>query len=855
MAKKLKIKKEKNNSKSPGKFKRNLKTLIVILFYTLGIVVASTFLIFGLYIIITAPDFNAQKLYKSESSVFYDTDGNEIARLGAENRVLVTYDDLPQNMIDALVATEDSRFFQHNGFDAARFFKASLGQAMGNSNAGGASTLTMQLVKNNYTSSEASGMKGIIRKFTDIYMAVFKIEKTYTKEEIIEFYVNSQWFGNGNINYSGIYGVEQASQEFFGKSVNDLSLSESALIVGMFNNPTAFNPYNFPNAATKRRETVLNLMVKHGYLTKEECDAANSIPIQTLLVSRDDKSFTNPYQQFIDYTVKNIIEVTGNDPRHVPMSVKTTMNRNVQDVVNNVTNGTGGYTFADDKVQMGMAITSTKDGSVVALSGGRNYQAMGLNRATDISRQPGSTAKPIFDYGPYIEYNNGSPSTYFFDMPYTYSSGGSIKNYDNRYKGMMTMRDALVDSRNIPALQAFQAVDKEKIADFVHKLGIHYGEGLPYESCSIGGFDGVSPLEASAAYAAFGRGGSYIAPYAFTEITYLDTDKTEKYTPEKVKVMSEETAYLITDMLVTGGKQGVGGSIHVSGTEVAAKGGTTTMDASSRKTYGYPSSVTPDHWNNTYTPDYSISLWYGYDKNEKGVYLTSTPGGKARRGIMAAVANKIYKKDSTFKKPSGIVTVTVEKDSIPFTLASETTPESMRMSAMFKKGTEPTEESTRFGRLNDPSNGTYTTTGNTINLSWSPAKASEGTSEAAIADYYNENYGKFAEKFYQARLDYNNANIGSVGYEIYVNGNYVGYTDSTSYTYTGDGVSNYDFTIKTAYSIFKDNRSNGISISTKYPTSVITPSTDDTNTNTNTNTDTNSENTSSTIIPNEYVLE
>ena len=855
MAKRIK------NENGQGKIKKNIKTLIVVLFYTLGIVIASTFLIFGLYIIITAPDFNAKKLYKSEASVFYDTDGNEIARLGAENRVLVTYDDLPQNLIDALVATEDSRFFQHNGFDAARFFKASLGQAMGDSNAGGASTLTMQLVKNNYTSSEASGMKGIIRKFTDIYMAVFKIEKTYTKEEIIEFYVNSQWFGNGNINYSGIYGVEQASQEFFGKSVNDLSLSESALIVGMFNNPTAFNPYNFPNASTKRRETVLNLMVKHGYITEEEKDAANSIPIQTLLVSRDNKSFTNPYQQFIDYAVQNIIDITGNDPRQIPMSVKTTMNRGVQDVVNNVTNGTGGYTFADDKVQFGMAITSTKDGSVVALSGGRNYQAMGLNRATDISRQPGSTAKPIFDYGPYIEYQNGSPSTYFFDEPYTYSTGGSVKNYDNRYKGMMSMRDALVDSRNIPALQAFQAVDKDKIETFVHKLGIHYGDGLPFESCSIGGFDGVSPLEASSAYAAFGRGGDYIAPYAFTEITYLDTDKTEKYTPEKVKVMSEETAYLVTDMLVTGGKSGVGGSINVSGTQVAAKGGTTTMDGASRKVYGYPDSVTPDHWNNTYSPDYSISLWYGYDKNEKGTYLTSTPGSKARRGIMAAVANKVYKKNSTFKKPSGVVTVTVEKETIPTALPSEFTPDNFKMSAMYKKGTEPTETSDRFEKLADPTNGTYTTNGTAINLSWSGIKIPNAASETALAEYFNEGYGKFADKYYQARLAYNAGNIGSVGYEIYVNGNYVGYTNNTTYTYNGDGISNYDFTIKTAYSIFKNNRSNGISISTKYPVSDIVPSTDNTSTNNNSTTNSNSttnntnSNSSTSVIPNEFVLE
>jgi penicillin-binding protein 1A len=833
---KNKIKGKTTNIKNSAKRKwgGNLKTLIVIMFYTLGIVIAATVLIFGLYIIITAPDFNTQELYKKEATVLLDTDGNEITRLGDENRVLVTYDDLPQTLVDALVATEDSRFFQHNGFDAARFIKASFGQVLGNSGAGGASTLTMQLVKNTYTSNEASGIKGIIRKFTDIYMAVFKIEKTYTKEEIIEFYVNSQWLGKGTINYQGVYGVEQASQDYFGKSVKDLSLAESALLVGMFNNPTSFNPYNYPENAAKRQSVVLGLMVKHGYITEEEKEAAESIPIESLLVENDD-SYTNPYQAFIDYVVDNVKENTGDDPYSVPMRIQTTMDRSIQDVVNDVTNGTGGYTFVDDKVQMGMAITSTTDGSVVAISGGRNYQAAGLNRATDIKRQPGSTAKPIFDYGPYIEYENGSTKTYFFDEPYTYSSGGSVKNYDNKYKGLITMTDALVDSRNIPALQAFQAVDNDKIADFAHNLGIDYGDGL-YESCSIGGFDGVNPLQMSAAYAAFGRGGYYIAPYGYTEITYLDTDETVKYSYDKVEVMSEQTAYMVTNMLVTGGSSGVGGSINVSGTEVAAKGGTTTMDSSARKALGLPDSVTPDHWNNTYTADYSISLWYGYDKLEKGgSYITSTPGGKARRGIMAAVANKIYKKNSKFTKPSGVVSVTVEKETIPAALPSENTPDDMKMTALYKSGTEPTEVSTRYATLDNPTNGSYTQSGNTINITWTAIKTPEAIDQNSLATYFNTGYGQWADKYYQKRLEYNASYIGSIGYEVYVNNNgnltYLGYTTSNSFSYNGDGITNYEFVIKSAYSIFKTNRSSGLTIKTKYTTPTVSQDTTTTQTN------------------------
>lgn len=825
MANIKKIKRKASNisqdmkNKTRSKF-GSIKNFLIILFYTGGIVAASTVLIFGLYIIFTAPDFDTSELYKKEATVLYDINGEEITRFGAENRVLVSYEDLPQTLVDALVATEDSRFFQHNGFDAARFMKASLGQALGNSNAGGASTLTMQIVKNTYTSSEASGMKGIIRKFTDIYMAIFKIEKTYTKQEIIEFYVNSQWLGNGNINYEGVYGVEQASQEYFGKSVSDLSLPESALLVGLFNNPTAFNPYNHPEASTKRRNVVLDLMVKHGYITKEERDTAASIPVKSMLVRSEGSISASPYQAFIDYVNENVLEVTGDNPYTTPMAIYTTMDRSIQDVVNNVTNGTGGYTFIDDSVQMGMAITSTIDGSVVALSGGRNYVAKGLNRATDISRQPGSTAKPIFDYGPYIEYNNGSTKTYFFDEPYTYSSGGSVKNYDNRYKGMIDMEAALVDSRNIPALQAFQAVENERIAEFATKLGIHYGEG-PYESCSIGGFDGVSPLEASAAYAAFGRGGSYIKPYGFTEITYLESDKTYKYNYEKVSVMSPETAYMVTSMLVTGGSSGVGGAIKVSGTQVAAKGGTTTMDGASRKALGLPDTVTPDHWNNTYSPDYSISLWTGYDKTVKEHYLTSATGGKQRRGIMAAVANKIYKKNSNFKKPSGVKSVTVEKDTIPAMLPSEFTPDDMKITAYYKSGTEPTEVSPRYAKLSAPTNLNYTTSGSTINLTWTAISTPDGISESYLTKYFNEGYGQWADKYYQERLAYNASYIGSIGYEVYANGNYIGFTTSPSFTYVGDGASNVEFAVKSAYSIFKSNVSNEINITAKYNNPII----------------------------------
>lgn len=852
MAKLKKIKIKKTNQEKEAKKakkKRRLKNGILMFLVTIGIAVAVVVLVFGLYIIFTAPDFNTTKLYNKEATQLLDNKGEEFARVGTENRVLVTYNDLPQVFIDALIATEDSRFFQHNGFDAARFLKASIKQAMG-IDAGGASTLTMQLVKNTYTGDKVS----IIRKFTDIYMAVFKIEKSYTKEEIIEFYVNSQWLGKGSTNYQSVNGVEQACQIYFGKSVSDLSLPEASLLVGMFNNPSAFNPITFPEKAKARQKVVLDLMVRHGYITEEEAKNAAEIPIQSLLKSaKSTSNDDNGLQPFIEYVLEDVKNKTGSDPTVTPMAIYTTLDRSIQDVVTSLEKGEL-YKFIDDKVQNGIAVTSTQDGSILALGPGRNFIKTGTNRAIK-HFQPGSTAKILFDYGPLIEYNNASTGTLFIDEPYTYTTGASIKNYDGKYKGLITMRDALVDSRNIPALQAFQQLDPNKISEFVHSLGIDYGENL-YESASIGGFDGTSPLEMSAAYAAFGRGGYYIEPYSFTKIVYLENEEEYNYKYVKTRVMSEETAYMITNMLVEGGATGVGGSIKVSGTDVAAKGGTTTISEAEAKKVGVPDYATPAHWNNVYTPDYSISLWYGYDRLNEG-YTTSTTGSRARKGIMAAIANKILKPNAKFTKPSGVTEATVEWGTIPLQLASNNTPENLKITELFKEGTQPTSVSNRFDTLANPTNGNSLINGFSITLTWDPIEKPDAIDETKLQNYFNENYKQFAQKYYQERLAYNASNIGHVGYQVYLENSdgtliSLGYTNQTSYTYIANEFTNYKFIIKSAYSIFKNNMSEGLVIhanmlgnsSTSSSSSSSSSSTTNNNNHSNNNDNTNNNSTS-----------
>ena len=804
-------KKEKDNTNKPKKKKKITNHKILIILLAIATALVSLILVGALFIIVSAPDFDTDKLYQREATVLTLADGTEFARLGSENRDLVTYDELPQVLIDAIVATEDSRFFQHEGFDIARFLMASFGQITGVSGAGGASTLTMQVVKNTYTSKDASGIKGLIRKFTDIYMSIFKVEKQYTKEEIIEFYVNAPWLGNGT------YGVEQASRLYFGKSVRDLSLPEAALIAGIFNAPATQNPFYSIKNATSRRNQVLDLMHRHGYIDDEQWEDAKAISVESTIQEQTGAEL-NKYQSFIDTVVEEVIADTGLNPYNVPMNIQTTLDTNVQDVLNALNNEELGYKFRDDAIQVAIIVTDTNTGAITAVDGRRNQTGeRDLNLATGEARfQPGSTAKPIFAYGPAIEYNNESPGKYFFDEAYTYSNGQPLWDADRKWQGMQTMRTALAKSRNVPAVQAFQQVDKDKIADFVHALGIDYGDEL-YEAYAIGGGVYVNPKQMAAAYGAFARGGYYIEPYSYTKIKFKDSEEVLDKKPKREKVMSEETAYMITSILVTAQESYAGGNFTISGTDVAAKTGTSTYDTATLKKYDIPLDVSADNWDITYSPDYVISMWFGYEKLSHEHYTRSMYGSVERKKIMSAIAKKIYKKNSKFEMPSGVVKVEVEKDTIPLALPSAYTPADQRMTELFKTGTEPTETSWRYEQLESPTNGRSSISGNSINLSWDPIATPKAINTTELQSYFNDNYGQFANEYYEKRIAYNNQYIGALGYAVFLDNNgtltYLGYTANNSYTYNTNGYGgSYKFVVKSAYSIFRDNMSNGLEI-------------------------------------------
>ena len=487
MKKKKKINKEKQKKSVD---KRNILKILLTTCFVIGILL---FILLGIFLFIVvkdAPEFDPDALYSSDSTVLYDKDNKVIAKIGIEKRKNVSFEALPEVLVNAIVATEDSRFYQHKGVDFPRFFKASVYQLLGK-NMGGASTLTMQLSKQNYTSTEDTGFEGIKRKFTDLYIALFKIEAVNTKKQIFEYYVNSNFLGARS------WGVEQACQTYFGKSVTDINLAEASIIAGLFQAPGKYNPLANPENVEARRKTVLNLMVRHGYITEEEKDAVLKIPVTSIVTGK--QANQEEFQDFIDTVMSEVEKITGNDPYNVPMEIYTTMDRSLQNSINEVMNGKdkkGNTVFAWENkfVDAGISVVETTTGAIRAIGAGRNHVATGFNTATDTNKQIGSTAKPLYDYGPGIETENWSTYTPWIDQPHTYSDGKtSVVNSDGTYSGFITSRQALVRSRNIPALKAFQSLNKNSVTNFVKGLGLHPENPL-HESHAIGGYTGESPL-------------------------------------------------------------------------------------------------------------------------------------------------------------------------------------------------------------------------------------------------------------------------------------------------------------------------------------------------------------------------
>ena len=782
------------NNTSKRKVSKKKKMILNILIICV-IAFASLMAVFFAYIIVKAPKFDPNNLKFTQMSELYDTEGNIITKMGNENRTEISYDDLPEVLIDAIIATEDSKFFQHNGFDLARFMKASMYQLVGK-NGGGASTLTMQIAKNNYTSTESKGFEGITRKFTDIYLSIFKIERKYTKKEILEFYVNDSYLGNG------AYGVEQASLNYFGKSVSELNLAEASFIAGLFQSPTYYNPYNYPERAEGRRKTVLYLMQRHGYITEEEKEIAENSPITSYIKKTQTSGTYSEYQGYIDTVVEELENEYDLNPYTTPLKIYTAMNKSKQDFVNKVMNGEA-WKWENENAQAGVVMTDSASGEVLAVGAGRNKNSeRSYNFATMTNKQIGSTAKPIFDYGPAVEYLGWGTVNYIDDTPTTYSDGTKISNSDGGYKGRLPLYQALGLSRNVTALKTFQQVSKEagndKILKFASSLGITPEvdkNGKIHEAHSIGSFTGStkkgesrnSPMTMAGAYQAFSNGGYYIKPHTIKKFVYKDTDEVVETKSAKTRVMNDSTAYIINYSLNWSATEGLAKSAAgISGVQTAAKTGTSNFDEVTRKRYHLSSKAVNDLWVCGYTPKQTITFWYGYADIRKGHSTTSS--WSTRDKFYRNLAENLFDKDgSSFERPSSIEEVSVIRNSIPLKKALYG-----GVVGYFRKGTGPDETGTEQAeQLPSVSGVTSSISGNTVHLKWNGISA-----EDMVNLNFDDSYGTLGYDIY--------VKDGSGGSEVYV-----GTTTSTSYTHT-TSYSNPVYVIYTAYSNYKTNRSKGV---------------------------------------------
>ncbi len=797
-----------NKKKTTSKKKRVILNVLLI-----GIIFfAALIMIFFAYIVIKAPKFDPNNLKYTQMTEVYDQNDNLIVKLGNENRTEITYDELPEVLIDAIIATEDARFFQHNGFDLLRFVKAGIGQVLGKSDAGGASTLTMQIVKNNYTRENGKviteGFKGIIRKFTDIYMAMFKVEKKYTKKQIIEFYVNDSFLGNN------AYGVEQASKNYFGKSVSELNLAEASFIAGLFQSPIYYNPYNYPERAEKRRQTVLYLMQRHGYITEEERKIAQANPITSYIKKEQQNNDYKEYQDYVETVIEELKNEYNLSPYTTPLKIYTAMNKDKQNFINKVMRGEA-WNWENDVVQAGIVMTTSETGEVIAVGAGRNREKqMSFNYATQTNKQIGSTAKPIFDYGPAVEYLGWGTVNYINDSPHTYSNGKRMSNSDGGYRGMLPMYQALGLSRNVTALKTFQQVSSEagndKILKFATDLGItpEVENGKVHEAHSIGSFIGstkkgesrTSPMTMAGAYQAFSNGGYYIKPHTIKKIVYKETDEVVESNATKTRVMNDSTAYIINYALNWSATDGLARTAaNISGVQTAAKTGTSNYDSATIKAKGLSSKAVAELWVCGYTPTQTITFWYGYKDLEQGHYNTTATWNIRDRFYRNLADNLFDKNGATFKVPSSIEAVQVVKNSDPLKLAGANTPDFMKVTGYFRKGTAPKEVDESNNILPSVTNVTSKVSGNKVTLSWNGISA-----EDMLNINYDEGYG-------------------SLGYDIYIKEKdgsseiYVGTTTSNTYTHTTN-YSNPTYVIYTAYSNYKNNRSNGV----EHKVSVVT---------------------------------
>lgn len=618
----------------------------------------------------------------AQTGAIHDKNGDYVTSLvGKENRTVIDTSRLPAHVVNAFLAAEDLRFYKHPGFDITRIIGAMLTNVRDGAFSQGASTISQQLIKLSHLSSQ----KTIARKLEEIHLAL-QLEKQYTKDEILDMYLNFIYFGQG------AYGVQAAAEVTFGVDAADLTPAQAASLAAAIKAPSAYSLQSAPESNRERREYILSIMLEENMLTQAEYDAA----MAEELTARGAPQVQTDYGWFVDAVLdeaESRLDVSAETLLAGGYRIDTTLDPDMQRIMDEqyLTDVFPADNKDGTPVQAASAAVDTSSGAVRAIVGGRKYVTRrGLNRATQLRRQPGSALKPLAVYAPAIESAGWTCASVILDAPTAFGTY-KPRNAGNAYYGNVTVRTALKNSLNIPAVKVLQAIGVQTAQRYLRSVGIELDERDANLSLALGSMTyGTSPVQMAAAYAPFANGGTYYAPYFIERIT--DRDGNVIYERETIgtRVLSAQSAYLMTSLLKTVISSGTGTRLSSAGTPVAGKTGTVNESGGGNR----------DVWMAAYTPELSTAVWMGYDEPDAAHRLPNRVSGGTNPASLARNFLRAWytgRKKPDFTKPKGIVSADIDKKAIEWRgepmLATSLTPSAYRLNEVFLDGTQPKKKS------------------------------------------------------------------------------------------------------------------------------------------------------------------
>lgn len=605
----------------------------------------------------------------------YAADGRFIAEVGLERRSVVRLEQVPQHVRDAFVITEDKRFYRHRGVDHIRV----LGSVWANLKAGGLSegfsTITMQLARNVFPeqlpsrSKARNALQNILRKLREAKVAR-ALERRYAKDRILELYLNQIPFG------SGAYGVESAAQRYFGRPIDELTVAEGAMLAALPKAPSRYNPRRFPDRAIQRRNTVLELMRREGALSDADASIAKAYPLRLNRPTRGGTGEIAPY--FVEWVRTELVKRFGRQAYEQGLRVMTSLDLDMQGAAERamerqlraVEAGTyGPYPHASYEAYLARAASGAanpnaatspylqgafvaidpRTGAVRALVGGRDFDDSKFDRATQALRQPGSTFKPIV-YATAIQ--TGRPPSYFLDddpieVPQLDGTLWSPQNYDGKFLGRVTMRQALYQSRNLPAIRLTMELGEGGVVQMAEHFGLST-RVPPYPSIALGSAE-VYPIEMVASYATFANLGWRVPPTPILRVETLDGRLLFRADPERVQVIGREEAWIMVDMMKDVLTRGSGTRVRSSGFHLPAAGKTGTTNEYT------------DVWFIGFTTDLVAGVWMGFDQPKR--IKDNAQGGQLAAPAWAAFMREVYERKPAppdWPLPFGIVSIAID---------------------------------------------------------------------------------------------------------------------------------------------------------------------------------------------------